>query len=93
MKIQILLLKNDLVLISEIEQVSVDQFSGQPDFILKNPYQILCRDEEPDINKRLVPWPHRDLTDSKAFSIYSDDILTVMEPHEKLAKIYSEIIK
>jgi hypothetical protein len=91
--IQILLLKNDLVLISEIEQVSVDQFSGQPDYKLTNPVQILCKDEEPDINKRLVPWPDRDLTNSTAFSIYSDDILTVMEPHEKLLEIYSEMTK
>ena len=93
MKIQILLFKNELVLISKVEMMEVDQLSGEPDWELTDPVRILCRDEEPDISKRLVRWPDRDITSSNTMSFYSDDILTIVEPHEHLVKAYEDLIK
>jgi hypothetical protein len=91
--IQILLFKNDLVLIAECSQKNVDQFSGQPDYMLTDPVRILCKDEEPDITKRLIKWPDRVMTPSTTMSIYSDDILTVVAPHEHLITAYKELVK
>lgn len=91
--IQILLFKNDLVLISEVKPQEVDQLSGQPDWQLFNPVRILCKDEEPDFKKRLIRWPDQDITSSTMMSVYSDDILTIVEPHEKLVKAYETLIK
>jgi hypothetical protein len=92
--IQCLLIKNlDLVLISKVEQVQVEQLSGDPDCKLINPVRILCRDEEPDITKRMVRWPDSELSQQNILMMHSDSILTIVEPHEKLVKAYEEFIK
>ena len=86
-----LLLKNlDLVLIAKVSQFDVEPLSGEADTELTDPVRILCKDEEPDINKRLVRWP--DITDQKTLLMHSDDILTIVEPHEKLVKAYKDFI-
>jgi len=92
--IQCLLLKNlDLVLISKVEQLETDPISGDPDCKLINPVRILCKDEEPDINKRLVRWPDSEVSHQKVLMMHSDSILTIVEPHEKLVKAYEDFIK
>lgn len=92
--IQCLLLKNiDIVLISEIEQIEVEPLSGQPDCKLINPVQILCKIEEPDIDKRMIRWPKGEITSQHTLMIHSDAILTIVEPHEKLVSAYKDFIK
>jgi hypothetical protein len=60
---------------------------------LINPVRILCRDEEPDITKRMVRWPDSELSQQNILMMHSDSILTIVEPHEKLVKAYEEFIK
>ncbi len=81
----------DLVLISKVNQFEVDALSGEADTKLIDPVKILCEDEEPDINKRLVRWPS--ITDQKELLMHSDDILTLVEPNEQLLKAYEDFIK
>lgn len=89
--VQVILLKNDVVLISEIEEVGAD--IGEPDCLLKNPYQILGKHEtDAPPEDRLVKWMN-EYTDSDKFMLRSDDVLTFMEPHEKLIEHYNKISK
>tara|TARA_Y100000592_G_scaffold99720_1_gene176859 strand:- start:2856 stop:3095 length:240 start_codon:yes stop_codon:yes gene_type:complete len=78
-------------LISKVNQFEVDALSGEADTKLIDPVKILCEDEEPDINKRLVRWPS--ITDQKELLMHSDDILTLVEPNEQLLKAYEDFIK
>lgn len=91
--IAILLLKNDTVLISEFKAQEVEPLSGVPDYTLINPVRILGKHEEPDLLKRLVIWPDPELTSTIEIPIYSDDVLTVVEPHAKLVEAYKDLIK
>lgn len=89
--VQVILLKNDVVLISEIEEVGAD--IGEPDCLLKNPYQILGKHEtDAPPEDRFVKWMN-EYTDSDKFMLRSDDVLTFMEPHEKLIEHYNKISK
>lgn len=81
--VQVILLKNDVVLISEIEEVGAD--IGEPDCLLKNPYQILPDDQ-------FVKWM-KEYTDSGKFMLRSDDVLTFMEPNSKLVDHYKTLTK
>ena len=89
--IQVILLKNDVVLISEIEEVGAD--IGEPDCLLKNPYQILGKHEtDAPPEDRFVKWMN-EYTNSDKFMLRSDDVLTFMEPNEKLVEFYNELSK
>ena len=89
--VQVILLKNDVVLISEIEEVGAD--IGEPDCLLKNPYQILGKHEtDAPPEDRFVKWMN-EYTNSDKFMLRSDDVLTFMEPHEKLIEYYNKISK
>lgn len=89
--IQVILLKNDVVLISEVEEVGAD--IGEPDCLLKNPYQILGRHEtDAPPEDRFVKWMN-DFTDSGKFMLRSDDVLTFMEPNSKLVDHYKTLTK
>lgn len=89
--IQVILLKNDIVLISEIEEVGSE--IGEPDCLLRDPYQILGKHEtESALEDRFVKWM-ADYTDNKKFMIRSDDVLTFMDPHEKLVEFYKKLTK
>ena len=89
--VQVILLKNDVVLISEVEEVGAD--IGEPDCLLKNPYQILGKHEtDAPPQDRFVKWMN-EYTDSDKFMLRSDDVLTFMEPHEKLIEHYNKISK
>lgn len=89
--VQVILLKNDVVLISEIEEVGAD--IGEPDCLLKNPYQILSKHEtDAPPQDRFVKWMN-EYTDSDKFMLRSDDVLTFMEPNEKLVEFYKELSK
>lgn len=89
--VQVILLKNDVVLISEIEEVGAD--IGEPDCLLKNPYQIMGKHEtDAPPEDRFVKWMN-EYTNSDKFMLRSDDVLTFMEPHEKLIEHYNKISK
>ena len=78
--IQILLLKNDLVLISRIEEVSTEL--GEPDCKLINPYKMLLLNDATDNVQfeTFESWPS--FTDQKELMIHSDSILTLVEPNK-----------
>ncbi len=84
-KVQILILKNKQVLISEV--VSVMQEIGEPDCKLIRPKLVVSGDR-PD--KRVVPWLD-DYTEQDVIMIRSDDVLTFVEPTTDLLDYYVTI--
>lgn len=87
--IQVILLKNDVVIISEIEEIGAE--IGEPDCLLKNPYQILGKHEtDASPEDRFVKWMD-EYTDTGKFMLRSDDVLTFMEPNSKLVDYYNEL--
>ena len=89
--VQVILLKNEVVLISEIEEVGAE--IGEPDCLLKNPYQILGKHEtDAPPEDRFVKWMD-EYTDTGKFMLRSDDVLTFMEPNSKLVDHYKTLTK
>ncbi len=84
-KVQILILKNKQVLISEV--ISVMQEIGEPDCKLIRPKLVVSGDR-PD--KRVVPWLD-DYTEQDVIMIRSDDVLTFVEPTTDLLDYYVTI--
>ena len=80
--IQILILTNEIILISEIDEVLAD--IGQPDCKLINPCVI--------IDGKVSKWMS-DLTPNKEMFMSSDKILTLVDPTKKLLDEYSKIIR
>ena len=83
--VQILILKNEQVVISEV--VSVMQEIGEPDCKLIKPKLVVSGDR-PD--KRIVPWLD-EYTNQDAIMIRSDDVLTFVEPTTELLDYYVTI--
>ena len=83
--VQILILKNEQVVISEV--ISVMQEIGEPDCKLVKPKLVVSGDR-PD--KRIVPWLD-EYTDQDAIMIRSDDVLTFVEPTTDLLDYYVTI--
>ena len=83
--VQILILKNEQVVISEV--ISVMQEIGEPDCKLVKPKLVVSGDR-PD--KRIVPWLD-EYTDQDAIMIRSDDVLTSFEPITDLLDYYVTI--
>ena len=80
--IQVLILTNEIILISEIDEVLAD--IGQPDCKLINPCVI--------IDGKLSKWMS-DLTPNKEMFMSSDKILTLVDPTKKLLDEYAKIIR
>ena len=80
--IQVLLLTNQTILISEIDEVLAD--IGQPDCKLINPCVI--------IDGKLSKWMS-DLTPDKEMFISSDKILTLVDPSQNILAEYKKIIQ
>ena len=80
--IQVLILMNQMILISEIDEVLAD--IGQPDCKLINPCII--------IDGKLSKWMS-DLTPNKEMFMSSDKILTLVDPTKKLLDEYTKIIR
>ncbi len=80
--IQVLILTNQMILISEIDEVLAD--IGQPDCKLINPCVI--------IDGKLSKWMS-DLTPNKEMFISSDKILTLVDPSQKILAEYNKIIQ
>ena len=91
--IKVILLTNNTVLISEIEEVGADV--GEPDCKLIDPYIITTSDQKITIQENvatLSPWMKR-FSKETTFMISSDKILTLTEPTETLLEKYQEKIK
>ena len=80
--IQVLILMNQMILISEIDEVLAD--IGQPDCKLINPCVI--------IDGKLSKWMS-DLTPNKEMFMSSDKILTLVDPSQKILAEYNKIIQ
>ena len=83
--VQILILKNDKVIISEVVQIM--QEIGEPDCKLIKP-KLIVDGDRPD--KRVVPWLD-DYTTQNDIMIRSDDVLTFVEPTTDLLDYYVTI--
>ncbi len=83
--VQILILKNEKVVISEV--VSVMQEIGEPDCKLIKP-KLVVPGDRPD--KRVVEWLD-EYTDQDGIMIRSDDVLTFVEPTTDLLDYYVTI--
>ena len=83
--VQILILKNEQVLISEV--ISVMQEIGEPDCKLVKP-KLVVPGDRPD--KRVVEWLD-EYTDQDGIMIRSDDVLTFVEPTTDLLDYYITI--
>ncbi len=80
--IQILILKNEQILISEV--TSVTQEIGEPDCKLIKPYLFESIDN-------MRPWPKA--TNQTEFMIRSDSILTIADPTKEVIDRYFELTK
>ena len=79
--IQCLLLKNNQVLIAEVEEIMAD--IGAPDCRIINPY--LLNQSSGELTKWL------DFTNQTDVMMRSDDVLTFLEPNGKIIDKYLEL--
>jgi len=86
--IKILILTNNLILISKIEEVGVD--IGEPDCKLTEPF-VINTDSITNV-KTFIPWIF-DYTNQNTMMISSDKILTIVEPNETLLQKYEDLTK
>ena len=87
--VQIIILKNDEVLISAIEEVGAE--IGDPNCKLTSPYKILGKHEtDKPPHERLVPWLS-EYTDDTELMMSSESILTLVEPHKALIDAYLKL--
>jgi len=84
--IKVILLTNNQVLISQIEEVSAD--IGEPDCKLIDPYVITI---DTGSNQTLEPFM-MDLTIQNTFMVSSDKILTIADPVSTLIEKYQNVI-
>ena len=82
--IKLLLLLNNQILISQIDEVSSEL--GEPDCKLTEPFILNEKDET------LSPWLVR-VCSQNTFMIHSDKILTIADPKPTLLEKYQNMIK
>ena len=81
---KLLLLMNNQILISQVEEVSAD--IGEPDCKLIEPFILNQSDET------LSPWLVN-FSSQNTFMIHSDKILTIVDPKPTLLEKYQNLIK
>jgi diphthamide synthase subunit DPH2 len=74
-------MKNETILISEINEIDVE--IGEPNCQLINPYQV--------IGNEMKVWPS--VTDQRSIMVSSDNILTIVDPKLELLEQYKNLIK
>jgi hypothetical protein len=84
--LKILILKNDAILITEVEEVETEL--GGPDCKLINPCQMSFSNQTTYELKR---WPV--FTDQKELMIHSDSIFTIVDPKPDQIELYLKTIK
>ena len=82
--LKILVMMNNQMLITQIEEVSSDL--GEPDCKLIEPFII--NQSTGSLEPYLL-----DFTSDNEFMIHSDKIFTIVEPNSKLKKKYEELLK
>ena len=82
--IKLIVLLNNQILISQIEEVSAD--IGEPDCKLIEPFILNQSDET------LSPWLV-DFSSQNTFMIHSDKILTITDPKPTLLEKYQNLLK
>lgn len=87
--IKIVVLMNNLNLISEIEEVGSD--IGEPDCKLTNPFSI--KDSDMSLSSKVLEPFLINITSQNVFMMSSDKILTLAEPTEDIIKKYKELVK
>ena len=85
--IKVLVLTNNQILISQIEEVGADL--GEPDCKLVKPFEVKTDIAE---NVFLIPW-NSDYTSKDTFMVSSEKILTIVDPKPTLLEKYQLIIK
>lgn len=83
MKPKLLVITNNLILLTQIEEVGGD--IGEPDCKLTEPFVI-------GENNTLTPWLVG-VSNQNTFMIHSDKILTIVEPSGTLVDKYTELVK
>lgn len=83
MKPKLLVLTNNLNLLTQIEEVGGDM--GEPDCKLTEPFVV-------NDNQTLSPWLVN-ITNQNTFMIHSDKILTIVEPNGTLVDKYTDLVK
>ena len=83
-QIQLIVLTNNLKLVSQIEEVAAIDI-GAPDCKLVEPYLVGEQDT-------LSPWLV-DVTNQNTFMLSSDKILTIVDPKPTLLEKYEKLIK
>ena len=85
--VKCLLLKNDLIVISEIVEIAGQL--GEPDCKLTNPFRMVKQKETDSYT--LETW--LDFTNQNEIMIHSDSILTLVDPSPELLSKYFDLIK
>ena len=87
--IKIIILLNNQILVSQIEEVGSD--IGEPDCKLIKPYLITDNQLVAD-QKTYEPW-NSDYTSEDVFMISSDKIITLADPRPTILEKYTSLIK
>lgn len=87
--IKILVLTNNQILISQIEEVGAD--IGEPDCKLINPY--LVKNNEISSQQKVLEPFLLGYTKEKTFMMNSDKILTLADPTPTLLEKYEDLVK
>jgi len=87
--VKLLVLMNDLILITQIEEVSGEL--GEPDCKLTKPF-VIKKPELPGLESKLEPFLCN-YTSQDVFMISSDKILTLVDPKPTLLEKYQDLIK
>ena len=82
--VKCLLLKNDVILITEIAEVGSEL--GEPDCKLINTFKLIKTSE----SYTLEPW--LDFSDQNEIMIHSDSILTIVDPKKDILSKYFELL-
>ena len=85
--IKLIVLTNNLKLISQVEQVGAD--IGEPDCKLTKPYEVVLQEDGKLFLRR---WLEGFASDD-AFMMSSDKILTLADPTPTLLEKYQDLIK
>ena len=79
---KVLVMQNNLILLTQIEESGGD--IGEPDCKLTEPFVV-------NSDLTLSPWLVN-ITNQNTFMVHSDKILTITEPNSKLRKKYEELL-
>ena len=80
---KILVMMNNQILLTQIEEVGAD--IGEPDCKITEPFVV-------NVDMTISPWLVN-MTNNNEFMIHSDKILTITEPNGTLVDKYNDLVK